>query len=524
VSFSHEERLRAVQLSNIFPVPPLPDHVHIVVKDIGRTLATEEPRLVDTITELRDLRISNYNKLPNKPPSQLGEPEEFFKLQGNSTVFHFERPLSASHDIPPTLLHPSFGDFLDDCERHSPTREDNMLAYDLRSGMSSYFKHEYERVDMFVKILKKHNILTQGSQIRSHGTTYKTDLDMQTNNFRFVIVEYKNEIGHKGAEPLLQGIWYYQRSVGGDNMQIAKHTNSTLPCLLLYAFGAHIGFAAAAYTDRPHVQVLSSPLPLFYHHTDTKLRLTVARHCGALRKAIAGLRQYYEVELPSLSNPGVNQRDINVLYPYPSEFTDLSELPQRFTYHSQVEKGKLVFRATLADGHPVCVKFVRRYSRKAHEECINLECAPALHGFKRFSGGWLMVVMDFLDRNLYHSFDRSDQSYELYGSMKNALDKLHQAGFVHGDIRDINTMVKNDDRSKFMLLDFDWSGKIGEVKYPPNVNTASELLRPADALDGLAVLAQHDMKMLDVMFPNQQDEAELDDTVTYSEDQDLGYE
>jgi len=579
-NFTHEDCLLTVPLSDVFPVLPPPRHVHVVVAkgqrssfspqhscsdqllplrinldDFGqlcryelsaieRTHGAEEPRLVDNLAELRGLRVDNYNRLPNEPPSQLGLPARFFELQGRFTgpAFHFERPLSATHDIPPTLLHPIFGEFLDNCATHPPTREDNMLAYDLRSGMSKRFGQESDRVNMFVKILSKHGIQTQGSDISNHRATYKTDSDMQINDFRFVIVEYKNEIGATGAEPLLQGIWYYQRSVGGDKMQLAKYTNSTLPCLLLYAFGssrllvtlmcllilmavgAHIGFAAAAYTDRPHVQVLSSPLPLFYHHTDTKLQLTVARHFGALRRAIARLRRYYEVDLPSLSNPGVGQRDINVLFPYPSEFTflgDSSKLPQRFTYHSKIT-GKLVFQATLADCRPVCVKFVRRYSREAHEECVRLQCAPVLHGFKRCPGGWFMVVMDYLDRDLYHSFDDSDQSYELYRLMKNALEKLHQAGFVHGDIRTVNTMVKNDDPSKFMLLDFDWSGKIGEVKYPPLVNTASELRRPVDAFDGQPVLAQHDLNMLDVMFPNQRYEPELD--YTHSEDQDLEYE
>jgi len=112
-----------------------------------------------------------------------------------------------------------------------------------------------------------------------------------------------------------------------------------------------------------------------------------------------------------------------------------------------------------------------------------------------------MIVMDYLDYDHYHVPEDSDLSDELYEVMKNSLDKLHKAGFVHGDIRIINTMVKNSEPSRFMLLDFDWSGIIGEVRYPPNVNTAQELQRPDGAIDGKLVLAKHDRKMLKVMFP-----------------------
>ena len=47
---------------------------------------------------------------------------------------------------------------------------------------------------------------------------------------------------------------------------------------------------------------------------------------------------------------------------------------------------------------------------------------------------------------------------------------LHQVGYVYGDLRDTNLMVRKDGQSGFMLVDFDWAGKFGEVCYPMNVN------------------------------------------------------
>jgi hypothetical protein len=68
---------------------------------------------------------------------------------------------------------------------------------------------------------------------------------------------------------------------------------------------------------------------------------------------------------------------------------------------------------------------------------------------------------------------------------------------VHGDVRDANVMVKKD-RSGWKLVDFDWSGKIGQVRYPMNVN--HELRRPEGANDGNLILADHDIEMLDYLF------------------------
>ncbi|KIJ63840.1 hypothetical protein HYDPIDRAFT_67875, partial [Hydnomerulius pinastri MD-312] len=58
----------------------------------------------------------------------------------------------------------------------------------------------------------------------------------------------------------------------------------------------------------------------------------------------------------------------------------------------------------------------------------------------------------------------------LIETIRATLTRLHQKGYVHGDVRDTNIMVSRSNKAKFMLVDFDWAGKIGEVRYPMNVN------------------------------------------------------
>jgi hypothetical protein len=51
------------------------------------------------------------------------------------------------------------------------------------------------------------------------------------------------------------------------------------------------------------------------------------------------------------------------------------------------------------------------------------------------------------------------------------LHSLHEVGYVHGDIRAFNTVIGNESS---YLIDFDFAGKAGFVKYPPGYNFSLE--------------------------------------------------
>jgi serine/threonine protein kinase len=144
----------------------------------------------------------------------------------------------------------------------------------------------------------------------------------------------------------------------------------------------------------------------------------------------------------------------------------------------------------------MCIKFVHSYSVEAQEKCTAMDCAPTLRGFECLDGGWNMVVMDVVSNDLS---DFESQTLALLSQMTDKLVRLHQAGYVHGDVRDVNTMVK-EDGSGFMLLDFDGAGKIGEAKYPMNVYAGPDLWRPEVAYDGELIKAEHDLQMLNSLF------------------------
>ncbi|KAF8634753.1 hypothetical protein AX15_000719 [Amanita polypyramis BW_CC] len=114
-----------------------------------------------------------------------------------------------------------------------------------------------------------------------------------------------------------------------------------------------------------------------------------------------------------------------------------------------------------------------------------------------------MIVMDRIgyDYTLLINMENKEKLTELYGIIRKNLEQLHQAGYVHGDIRDANIMVSRKPADKlFFLLDFDWAGKIREITYPMNIFHSKDLWRPKGAVDGELIKAEHDMQMLAHMF------------------------
>src|ERR1700729_2366526 len=266
-----------------------------------------------------------------------------------------------------------------------------------------------------------------------------------------------------------------------------RHIAQGLKC----AKGAHIGFAGAVYTDGPSAEVLSVTLPLCVPETDVELRTLAARHFGALKRAVVSLSQCYNQKssgsLPSLPD---------ARYPFKSSFTALDTSTEcRFEYLSSISGG-LVFLAKTENSEKVCVKFARQYSMEAHSICSSMGFAPALRGFERVAGGWYMIVMDAIT----DEFGHVDKPSALYEPIQEKVVALHQQGYVHGDLRDTNLMVRKNSAPEMMLFDFDWAGEIGKVRYPINVNRGPHLKRPDGAYDGELITAEHDMEMLDIMF------------------------
>jgi hypothetical protein len=144
-------------------------------------------------------------------PSTAGQPKEFSKQQKNSnTAIGFDRPRGTADTIPVTLLHPIFGRFLDDVDAHEPTTEDNTVVRELSTTMADFYADEKKRGEVVRDVLRKWGVSLVQTTIE--GAHYQTDGDLQHNQHRYVIAEFKNEVGSGNAEPTCQAAAYYLES------------------------------------------------------------------------------------------------------------------------------------------------------------------------------------------------------------------------------------------------------------------------------------------------------------------------
>jgi serine/threonine protein kinase len=129
---------------------------------------------------------------------------------------------------------------------------------------------------------------------------------------------------------------------------------------------------------------------------------------------------------------------------------------------------KAVFEASVepmgraGESGVVVVKFSYSYCQDAHRLLAEISLAThLLYGEKVESIGMCVVVMDLV-AGRYAKVLCQDQRFT--GELRTAIQILHDAGFVHGDLREPNILVAGSGDMK--IIDFDWCGKEGEVCYP----------------------------------------------------------
>jgi hypothetical protein len=262
--------------------------------------------------------------------------------------------------------------------------------------------------------------------------------------------------------------------------------------------------------------MFSNVLLDFHSSSDAAYR-NLARHLAALRKAINSLDKYEpQARGPINFNPAGDSRhlspdavEFNFPFPYPNSFVPYGPGDNRaiyFTYVGKVEGRRFLFRGKLRDDDDdrhICIKFVQAYGTDVHMWCADQGFAPKLIALTKLPGGWSMVVMDFLDQSWVPITEMKGRPDALCTAVHTAVAELHKNDMVHGDLRDTNLLVKQGQggESKFMLVDFDWAGYQRVVTYPRHLNT-STLRRPKEAVDGAPILADHDIFMLQHLFPN----------------------
>ena len=109
-----------------------------------------------------------------------------------------------------------------------------------------------------------------------------------------------------------------------------------------------------------------------------------------------------------------------------------------------------------------------------------------------------MVTLEPLPRG-YVDYEDAKCPKDANAKIRQAVDTFHKEGFVHGDLRAANIFVKklNDGEWDVQLIDFDWAGREGEVRYPMNVGSFATIWRPRLMMDGEMITLEDDIAMVD---------------------------
>ncbi|KDR71452.1 hypothetical protein GALMADRAFT_143725 [Galerina marginata CBS 339.88] len=225
-------------------------------------------------------------------------------------------------------------------------------------------------------------------------------------------------------------------------------------------------------------KLLMLDLSFGFHASDNAIRL--ARIFKVLSRHRTELENYYQ-SVKSLASPR-----LACLFPNPTPIDRSKPLP-KFTYRQFFTRAgqatphlpdlgsftTVMYVATLNDtNEEVIVKFTARYNEAAHRLLSEAKLAPTLYFCGRVVGDLYMIVMERADGTSVWQFqqDRKPIPEIVEEKVEEAVRLLHQQDIVFGDLRANNILYVPAVEGQVVLVDFDWSAKDGEGRYPATLN------------------------------------------------------
>ena len=166
---------------------------------------------------------------------------------------------------------------------------------------------------------------------------------------------------------------------------------------------------------------------------------------------------------------------------------------------------KMVFEGKL-NSTTVMVKICKgKYGEAVHRAMAAKDHSPRLIDCLKVTDDTFLVVMEKFDSEMLDVYwesvlvcEKKSKKRTIEQQLRNILSFMHRQGYVHGDLRDPNILVSGKSEIKLKIVDFNWAGKVGEVKYPSDLNTyAFRCARPWQK-----ILMEHDSEQVDYIIRN----------------------
>lgn len=410
---------RTKALSEYFP--PRPSFQHDELSRVVITLPAALDPTASATTSPPATKKQKLSELKGSPPHQetASEPKP--------------------DEIPVTLLCATFGVFEDNCKHGGLThltKNDCELVFVLCRALvedySSDEELETRLKDLFGDYILAESPVTATQQQSSHA---RVPLPFE--------LKVHNERMNRNSDAYLT------------SLPTTVSDAVPLPYFLLEISGPFLRvYGVVNKGKKLFCEPLVSSVPLVWLD---KLNLmeSVARTCAAFKIAVQELRAAQSAAPPNSST----------IMDFPYKTSAMIDGEQVTIYYEERLQG-LVFvgNAVELDGYTVVIKFAKlRYGREVHEHCTAMGFAPLLLAHEELPGGWHFCVMEMIKSAVpIWTVDRSLVEPKL----REVLRILHAANFVHGDLR-IYNMLWDADTQQLKLVDFDWAGVQGTLRYPP---------------------------------------------------------
>ena len=393
-------------------------------------------------------------------------------------------PAVKKHALHVSLRVKAFGNFLDEMNRLGFMEPKFMkLASKLVFACSQVHDTEYSLTTAVKPIVTE---LVDGLDVKVDSTRSEeedatrcvtSDITFQVwKNGQWIAIvcwELKRDIARGNSNPDVKNMGHFVRFQ-------KKCQRQSAPMLLISIAGfSHMQVFGGVWNgDDCCFDPLSLPLSLLFVPSDPlDILHKVAVMLRAIHKATAHLKEHYA-------------RDDSIRHPYyisDQNFKSTKNFPHKET----------VFEAE-KEGQKVVVKFSRKYGLNAHEELAKSNLAPEVISHETLAGGWNAVVMKKVDGTAVS--DLTSVSQETKNGLKEVLQVLRNANFVHGNLRPQNILVTGDQH--VCVIDFDWAGLAGEAHYPSDINLDPTCGWHQDVAPFGLIDVEHDTFQIEKMIGN----------------------
>ncbi|OBZ65583.1 hypothetical protein A0H81_14490 [Grifola frondosa] len=424
---------------------------------------------------------------------------------------------------PLAIYHPVFAKFKDLSanQKIKPSATEYALAHELLA-IAAYIHSEYgdldarfERMEPILRKLLDDTIAPEIGLCRTtNGICLLTETLSPSAAGLRAVIEVKNEIGTDQCDASMKGGMSYRKYWVHELMEPIRNA-CCCPSFIITMSGPWICVLGAVFVDEVIVQPLTECMWLGGEPDCERQISSTARTFHVLSSCLRDLDQFYRTLEPSRTLVA------SALFPYFISYASGGQ-EVRLTYErallpKEERPGKAVFVATTEFGEPMMVKFTERYCKAAHMLLAERELAPPLRYCEYFGGGLYAVVMDFLPgqnlavaqamRPRMGDGTKTDKPVRVLADVKEAVERLHEHGYVFGDLRASNIMLhvrevdteSRDGRADVegaMLVDFDWCGIEPDARYPVGLNDTGDIAWPPGVERGGIMQKEHDMWLL----------------------------